>query len=79
MAFSVKSRAADAAVRRLAKLKKKSLTETILEAVDNEYRRVRGDQSLIERLEALSARYKTFPETGLLADKAFFDEMSGEV
>ena len=79
MAFSVKSRAADAAVRRLAKLKKKSLTETILEAVDNEYQRVRGDQSLVERLEALSARYKTFPETGLQADKAFFDEMSGDV
>jgi antitoxin VapB len=79
MAFSVKSKATDAAVRRLAKLKKKSLTETILEAVDNEYQRVRGDQSLVERLEALSARYKTFPETGLQADKAFFDEMSGDV
>jgi antitoxin VapB len=34
---------------------------------------------LIERLEALSERYKTFPETGLQADKAFFDEMSGDV
>jgi antitoxin VapB len=79
MAFSIKSKAADAAVRRLAKLKKKTLTETILEAVDNEYRRARGDESLIERLEALSERYKTFPETGLQADKAFFDEMSGDV
>ncbi len=42
MAFSVKSKAADAAVRRLAKLKNKTITETIHEAVENEYRRSQG-------------------------------------
>jgi antitoxin VapB len=78
MSFSVKSKAADDAVRRLAKLKNKSLTETIREAVENEYRRVRGEAPLIDRLEAISARYRKFPETGLAADKAFFDEMSDD-
>ena len=78
MAFSVKSKAADSAVRRLAKLRNKSLTETIHEAVENEYRRIHGEAPLIDRLEAISARYRAFPETGLAADKAFFDEMSGD-
>ena len=79
MAFSVKSRAADRAVRRLAKLKNKSLTDTILEAVENEYARVRGEPPLVDRLEAIAARYRQFPETGQAADKAFFDELSGDV
>jgi antitoxin VapB len=78
MAFSVKSKAADYAVRRLAQLKNKSLTATIIEAVENEYRRVRAEAPLTERLAAISARYREFPETGLAADKAFFDEMSGD-
>jgi antitoxin VapB len=79
MAFSIRSKAVDAAVRRLAKLKHKTLTDTILEAVENEQRRIHGDASLIDRLAAISARYQTFPETGLTADKAFFDEMSGDL
>ncbi len=78
MAFSVKSKAADAAVRRLAKLKNKTITETIYEAVENEYRRTQGEKPLVERLEALAKRYRTFPETGLPADKAFFDDLSGD-
>jgi antitoxin VapB len=77
MAFSVKSNAADAAVRRLAKLKNKTITETIHEAVENEYRRTQGEKPLVERLEALARRYSAFPETGLSADKAFFDNLSG--
>ena len=54
MAFSVKSRAADRAVRRLAKLKNKSLTDAILEAVENEYAGVRGEPPLVNRLEAIA-------------------------
>ena len=78
MAFSVRSKIADAAVRRLAKLKNKTLTETIIEAVENEYRRTQGEAPLVDRLQAISARYLAFPQTGLKADKRFFDEMSGE-
>ena len=79
MAFSVRSRAADAAVRRLAKLKNKSLTDTIQEAVENEWRRVQASRPLAERLAAITERYKAFPRSGLEADKAFFDDLSGDV
>jgi antitoxin VapB len=79
MAFSVKSKAADAAVRRLAKLKNKSLTQTIQEAVETELRRVQAERPLTDRLDAISERYRAFPSTGLRADKAFFDDLSGDV
>jgi antitoxin VapB len=78
MAFSIRNEAVDRAVRRLATLKNKNLTETILEAVENEYRRVCDETSLVDRLAAVSARYRAFPETGAAAEKAFFDEMSGD-
>jgi antitoxin VapB len=78
MPFSIRSKEADAAVRRLAKLKSKTLTDTIIEAVENEYRRVRGEAPLAERLAEISARYRAFPESGRSADKAFFDEISGD-
>lgn len=71
MAFSVKDEATDIAVRRLAKLKSKSLTDTIREAVEHEYQRARAEVPLIERMERLSERYRTFPATGVQADKAF--------
>jgi antitoxin VapB len=41
MAFHVRDEATDLAVRKLAKLKGKSLTATIREAVENEYQRER--------------------------------------
>ncbi len=78
MAFSVKSKAADAAVRRLAKLKNKSLTDTIQEAVENEWRRAQAQAPLVDRLAAIAERYRAFHPTGLPADKAFFDDLSGE-
>jgi len=79
MAFSIKDESTDAAVRRLAKLKKKNLTDTIREAVENEYQRTRGEVPLIERLGSLAERYREFPESDLAADKAFFDALSGDV
>ncbi|MCZ8548462.1 type II toxin-antitoxin system VapB family antitoxin [Mesorhizobium qingshengii] len=77
MAFSVKDDRTDAAVRRLAKLKNMSLTETIRDAVEQEYQRSRGAIPLAQRLQALAERYRAFPETGAQADKAFFDDLSG--
>jgi antitoxin VapB len=79
MAFHIKDAATDRAVRRLAKLKRKSLTATIREAVESEYERERRKVPLVERLkpiqEWLALRSKP---GGLPADKAFFDELSGD-
>lgn len=79
MAFHVRDPATDEAVRRLAKLKGKSLTATIREAVENEYRREYRTLPLIERLKPIWAKLDAASKPGgKPADKAFYDELSGE-
>ena len=74
MAFHVKDEAADKAGRRLAKPKRKTLTASIREAVENEYERVRSEIPLTERLRPIQEEPGSLP-----ADKAFFDELSGDI
>jgi len=78
MTFYVKDPATDRAVRRLAKLKGKTLTETIREAVEKEYLATSERRPLQERLDEITDRLKKYPRTGLKADKAFYDELSGD-
>lgn len=78
MTFYVKDPATDKAVRKLAKLKGKTLTETIREAVVKEYESSRATKSVAEKLDELAERFSAFPRSGLEADKAFFDELSGD-
>jgi antitoxin VapB len=77
MTFYVKDKATDEAVRRLAKLKGKTLTDTIREAVENEYRIATAEQPLRDRLRPLQERVAKTSLTGKRADKAFYDELSG--
>ncbi len=78
MAFYVRDEATDAAVRKLARLRKQGLTETIRPAVEAEISRERDNVPLGKRLAPLVERYRRYPETGADADKAFFDALSGE-
>lgn len=81
MAFHVSDPATDAAVRRLAKLKGKTLTATIREAVEKEYERERDQRKLPlwERLKPLHewVRAHSGPNP-LPVDKSFYDELSDE-
>jgi antitoxin VapB len=78
MAFHVRDKATDVAVRRLAKLKGKSLTATIRDAVEHEYER-ECKKPLAERLKPIKDRLAALSKPGgLPADKAFYDELSGE-
>lgn len=78
MTFYVKDPATDKAVRRLAKLKNTTLTEAIREAVENEYRLSLKAIPLRERLRPIQDRIAARPTTGEEADKAFYDELSGQ-
>ena len=81
MAFHVRDPATDLAVRSLAKLKGKSLTETIREAVENEYEEEckRRDVPLIEQITHIQDWIKSRSKgQGKPADKAFYDDLSGE-
>ena len=79
MVLSIRDEATDEAVRQLARLKRKGLTETVREAVENELRRTRRTVPLIERLKALGDEYGKYPKTGEQADKAFFDDLGGDL
>jgi antitoxin VapB len=79
MPFHVRDEATDWAVRRLARLKGKTLTDTIREAVEHEYRRERMRVPLTERLKPIQAHFIELSQPGgLPADKAFFDDLSGD-
>jgi antitoxin VapB len=81
MAFHVRDEATDVIVRKLARKKKKSLTATLREAREHEYAREYGSgesQFMKAVREAQEAFRKLGKPTGFVADKAFYDELSGE-
>jgi antitoxin VapB len=73
MALHIRDEETDRLVRRLAAHKGLGLTEAIRIAVQNELGRI----PLSERLKPLQERIVRSPETGLAADKAFFDGLDG--
>lgn len=79
MAIHIRDREIDAIVRQLASLKGKGLTETIREACEHELARERSTRPLVERLQPIIARYRALPDSGEKADKAFFDDLSGDL
>jgi antitoxin VapB len=63
---------------KLAAVRRSTKTDAVLSALENELARIESQQSLAERLKPLQERVAKWPLTGLKADKAFFDELSGE-
>jgi antitoxin VapB len=79
MAFHIRDTATDSAVRRLARLKGKSLTETVREAVEREYAAISETPPLLERLRSIQSDFVSLKRPGgRPADKAFFDDLSGQ-
>ena len=79
MPFHIRYAATDFAVRRLARLKGKSLTETVREAVEREYAAISETPPLIDRVRAIQADFQALKRPGgRPADKTFFDELSGQ-
>ena len=74
MAFYVKDPKTDKVVRKLAKLRGITLTEAIRIAVEAELERDKQDdrEAAVDRL---IAKVAAWPDTGLKADKAFFDSL----
>ena len=53
-------------------------TEAVARALRNELRRIDDAVPLHERLKPIQARVMSRPATGLEADKAFYDDLSGD-
>jgi len=78
MAFHVRDQQTDAMVRELARKRQIGLTDAIRIAVGAELRRDVEATPLLERIRAIRAEVSRRNRTGLKADKAFFDELSGD-
>ena len=63
---------------RLAGLKRLTKTDAVKLALENELRRIEEEKPLLERLSPIMDRIAARPATGLMADKAFYDDLSGE-
>jgi antitoxin VapB len=77
MALSIRDKATDALVRRLAGKKRVSLTEAVRLAVANELDRIAEETPLRDRIAAIRHSITARRRTGQVADKAFFDDFGG--
>jgi antitoxin VapB len=80
MPFHVRDAATDKAVRELAAQTGLSLTDAIRQAAENELRRLnQAKRPLAERIRTIRTRALAYKPTGLSADKAFYDQLSGDL
>lgn len=77
MTFYVKDPKTDKAVRKLAKLKGTTLTEAIRTAVLAALEREKEEENEAA-IDRLIAKVAAWPDTGLKADKAFYDSLNDE-
>ena len=73
MPLHIKDKAATEAVRRLARVRGLTLTEAVRVACEEALARDDRSRPVAERLQDIHQRLRSFPSTGLKADKAFFD------
>ena len=64
---------------KLAGLKHLTKTDAVKLALENELRRIEDEKPLLERLKPIMDRVASWPATGLEADKAFYDDLSGDM
>ena len=77
MPFHVRDEETDSLVRALARREGIGLTDAVKLAVRHELASGQDEPPLREKLRAIAKEIAALPDTGLEADKAFFDELSG--
>jgi antitoxin VapB len=79
MPLNIRSEEVNQLAEKLASRTHSSKTDAVRMALENELRRLDDAIPLRERLRPLQDRVLARPPTGLEADKAFYDELSGDV
>jgi antitoxin VapB len=77
MPLNIRNEAVNELAGRLAVRKRMNKTDAVRIALENELRRLDEAVPLRDRLRPLQERVLSRPATGLDADKAFYDELSG--
>ena len=78
MALNIRSEIVSQLAERLAARKGVNKTDAVRTALENELRRLDEAVPLRDRLRSLQERVLSRPATGQEADKAFYDELSGD-
>jgi antitoxin VapB len=78
MPLNIRSEEVNKLAEELAAKRHVTKTEAVKLALVNELERDKQDVSLSERLKPIQDRIMARGRTGLKADKAFFDELSGQ-
>ncbi len=78
MPLNIRSEVVNQLAERLAARKRMNKTDAVRTALENELHRLDEAVPLRERLRPLQERVLRRPTTGLEADKAFYDELSGD-
>lgn len=79
MAFHIRDPETDALVRELAEKAHVGITEAVkLAAAEALATREKVREEKLAKMRAISDEIASWPRTGLKADKAFFDELSGD-
>lgn len=79
MAFHVRDETTDKVVRTLAERRKVSLTQAIREAAEAELARLDAERDTrLAAIREIQDEIARLPKTGLKADKAFYDWLSGD-
>jgi antitoxin VapB len=77
MPLNIRSETVNALAERLAERRHITKTDAVRIALENELHRLDEAVPLKERLRSLQERVLRRPATGLRADKAFYDSLSG--
>ena len=78
MPLNIRNEEVNRLAERLATRKRLNKTDAVKLALENELRRLEEAVPLRERVRPIQQRVQKRPTTGLEADKAFYDELSGE-
>lgn len=79
MAFHVRDQTTDTLVRELALKRGVGLGEAVKLAVEADLERLKQEKAeRLRRVIAVTDEIDSWPRTGLKADKAFFDDLSGD-
>ena len=79
MTLSIRDKTTDQLVRALAQKKRLGLTEAVRLAVTNELDRMEQEAPLRDRIAAIRRTVIARGRTGEVADKAFFDDLGGNL
>jgi antitoxin VapB len=78
MAFHIRDAETDRLARELAELQGNGITSAVRSALEAKLAEERRKVPLLERIKDITDEIAATPKTGLKADKAFYDWLSGE-